>query len=48
MNNNHVYDMLVVGGGNSAAADALTLSRIAKKGLPHPPPRQPAGNEGLS
>ena len=38
----------VVGGGNSAAADALTLSRIAKKSLPHPPPGQPAGDEGLS
>ena len=38
----------VVGGGNSAAADALTLSRIDKKGLSHPPPRQPTGNKGLS
>ena len=26
-----IYDMIVIGGGNSAAADALTLSRIAKK-----------------
>ncbi len=38
----------VVGGGNSAAADALDPVPYRKKGLPHPPPRQPAGNEGLS
>ena len=31
MSNNHVYDMIVVGGGNSAVADVLALSRIAKK-----------------
>ena len=31
INNNHVYDMIIIGGGNTAAADALLLSRIAEK-----------------
>ena len=31
MNNIKVYDMIIVGGGNSAAEDALILSRVAKK-----------------
>ena len=40
--------VVVVGGGNSAAADALILSRIAKKSDPGPPQGYPAGHQGLS
>ncbi|EKC81521.1 thioredoxin-disulfide reductase, partial [human gut metagenome] len=39
--------VVVVGGGNSAATDALLLSRVAKKGDPRPPQRHPAGHQDL-
>ena len=35
--------VVVVGGGNSAAADALYLAKICKKGISGSPARQPAG-----
>ena len=31
LNKDIVYDMIIVGGGNTAAADAILLSRIAKR-----------------